>query len=201
MMILPLLAFAAALAVAACGSSSPSSSGSALTSSRYNSALKFAQCMRANGVSNFPDPSQTSGSGIQIQASQGPNGQTLKVNGTSVDAPAFQSAQTKCQKYMPQGPALSSSQLAKVRQNVLKMAECMRSHGVPNFPDPTVSTGPGGHGVGIQIGGGGVDPKSPAFLAAQKICGGPGAITPGVVRKAPGATGASSGSSQAASGG
>jgi hypothetical protein len=60
----------------------------------------------------------------------------------------------------------------------------MRSHGVPNFPDPTVQSGPGGGvGIGIRVqAGSGIDPKSPAFEAAQKICqpilqkaGGPGA--------------------------
>lgn len=46
----------------------------------------------------------------------------------------------------------------------LKFADCMRSHGVPNFPDP----GPGG---GIQIGAGsGVSPGSPAFQSAQNAC-------------------------------
>jgi hypothetical protein len=41
----------------------------------------------------------------------------------------------------------------------------MRTHGVPNFPDPS----PGG---GIQLNAGsGVNPASPAFQAAQKACG------------------------------
>jgi hypothetical protein len=40
----------------------------------------------------------------------------------------------------------------------------MRSHGVPNFPDP-------GSGGGIQIGpGSGIDPRSPKFQAAQQAC-------------------------------
>ena len=49
----------------------------------------------------------------------------------------------------------------------------MRSHGVPNFPDPSHGGG------GIQLGSG-INPQSPAFQAAQKICfkllpgGGPG---------------------------
>jgi hypothetical protein len=47
----------------------------------------------------------------------------------------------------------------------------MRSHGVPNFPDPQFETGPGG-GVGIRLGGPGVNPNSPAFQTAEKACGG-----------------------------
>jgi hypothetical protein len=51
------------------------------------------------------------------------------------------------------------------------MATCMRSHGVPNFPDPKVQAGPNG-GVGVQLNasGGGPNPSSPTFQAAQKIC-------------------------------
>ena len=50
------------------------------------------------------------------------------------------------------------------------MARCMRSHGVPNFPDPQFATGPNG-GLGVKIGGAGIDPSSPAFQAASKECG------------------------------
>jgi hypothetical protein len=39
---------------------------------------------------------------------------------------------------------------------------CMRSHGVPNFPDPSSSGG-------IQINGS-IDPNSPQFQAAQRVC-------------------------------
>ncbi len=60
----------------------------------------------------------------------------------------------------------------------LKFADCMRSHGVPNFPDPT-----GGGGIHIQAGSG-INPQSPSFKAAQQACfkllpgGGPGAQHP-----------------------
>ena len=51
------------------------------------------------------------------------------------------------------------------------MARCMRANGVPNFPDPIVGTGSGGHGVrlGFRVGPG-VDPQSPAFQSAQQKC-------------------------------
>jgi hypothetical protein len=44
-------------------------------------------------------------------------------------------------------------------------SECMRSHGVPNFPDPVV-TPSGGYGFRTQ----GVDPKSAAFRSAGEAC-------------------------------
>jgi hypothetical protein len=60
----------------------------------------------------------------------------------------------------------------------LAFASCMRSHGVPNFPDPSA-------GGGIQISSSsGINPFSPAFKAAQSQCakllpgGGPGAHGP-----------------------
>jgi hypothetical protein len=46
----------------------------------------------------------------------------------------------------------------------------MREHGVPNFPDPTVTSDGGGIAVAS---GGGLNPRSPAFRQAQKICQGP----------------------------
>jgi hypothetical protein len=52
----------------------------------------------------------------------------------------------------------------------IKFSDCMRSHGVPNFPDP-------GSGGGIQINSSsGINPQSPAFQSAQKACAklGPG---------------------------
>jgi hypothetical protein len=50
------------------------------------------------------------------------------------------------------------------RNAFLAVSTCMRSHGVPNFPDP-------GAGGGIQITpGSGLNPRTPAFQAAQKTC-------------------------------
>jgi len=61
----------------------------------------------------------------------------------------------------------------------------MRSHGVPNFPDPSAGGG------GIQIpSGSGIDPRSPAFQSAQNACsklmpgGGPGRGSASGSRKA-----------------
>jgi hypothetical protein len=54
----------------------------------------------------------------------------------------------------------------------------MREHGVPNYPDPTITGNGNGHGHGHGITtssggpGAGINPQSPAFQQAQKICGG-----------------------------
>jgi hypothetical protein len=49
--------------------------------------------------------------------------------------------------------------------NALNASRCMRSHGVPNFPDPIL----GGH-FGFMAGSG-IDPDSPTFKAAYSYCG------------------------------
>jgi hypothetical protein len=167
---------AAAVALAACGGSSPTKPSKQAGVNGSGSALKLAQCMRTHGVPDFPDPSSRGGFGIQ-QSSGRSGGGTISVDGhqLSVSAPAFHTAMQACQKYQPQGPPISGAQLAKLQKGALKMAQCMRTHGVPNFPDPKVGTGPDGHGVGISIGSraggaGQINPGSPAFQAANKIC-------------------------------
>jgi hypothetical protein len=168
-------ALAAATTIAACGSGAPTGSttpsrtssptgSSASTGSGSNSTsstLAFSKCMRANGVPNFPD---LSSNGMLIQG----NAQTMSVNGVSVSAPAFQAARAQCQKYLPSVHA-SPAQTAQQRQRGLKFAKCMRSHGVPNFPDPEVITGPGGRQEAYLPG---IDPQSPAFQGGARACGG-----------------------------
>lgn len=62
-----------------------------------------------------------------------------------------------------------SSSAPPGRASALDFSRCMRSHGVPNFPDPN-SNG-GFSGTSQQGGGtGGLDPNSPAFLSAQQTC-------------------------------
>jgi hypothetical protein len=179
-------ALAATLLVAGCASSSTKSANdpSSTQSSAQSSGILFAECMRSHGVPNFPDPKAGSGGGLQIQASErNGQGQTVTVNGVSVNAPAFQSAMKACQKDMPKPKPISGG-ITQLRANAIKYGECMRSNGVPNFPDPKVQSGANG-GVGVQIGGSGIDPQSPAFKAAQQKCrsimglpgGGPGTPT------------------------
>ncbi len=46
----------------------------------------------------------------------------------------------------------------------IRFAECMRTHGVPNLPDP------GANGSISITPGSGIDPQSPAFQHAQSAC-------------------------------
>jgi hypothetical protein len=121
--------------------------------------------MRSRGVSNYPDP--TNGE-LKLQVQKTPN--STSVNGVEVNGPAFQSALQACRSYLPNGGRPSAAQTAQAKAKALAMSRCMRSHGVPNFPDPQFQAGPGG-GLGIRIGGPGINPNSPAFQTAQKACG------------------------------
>jgi hypothetical protein len=163
-------ALAAATTIAACGSSAPAGSTAASrtsssdsigsSSNSTGSTLAFSSCMRANGVPNFPD---LSNHGMLIQG----NAQTVSVNGVSLNAPAFRTARAQCQKYLPAERA-NATQTARQSERGLEFAKCMRSHGVPKFPDPKVISTQGGN---QQVYLPGVNPQSPAFEAAAKSCG------------------------------
>lgn len=153
-----------AIALTACGSSAKPTGGDA-------AAIRFAACMRAHGVSDFPDPSP--GGGIQIPSGDNPR------------APAFQSAQHACSKLLPKGGPLSGPVSESRKLQMLRLAECMRRHGLSTFPDPTSTPPQPGNGAGIAFGAPGsfiAVPQtllqSPAFKGAAAACGFPGAGRP-----------------------
>ena len=132
---------------------------------------KFAGCMRAHGVKNFPDP------GSQGLIQIGPS------SGIDPSSPTFQAAQSACRKLLPNGGQPSPQQVAKMQHQALAFSACMRSHGLPDFPDPTFTA----HGIRMAIRGGpgsDLNPQSPAFQAAQKACQ---SKLPGKIAAVPGA--------------
>jgi hypothetical protein len=139
------------------GSTSDSRTGISLAGGNATQALAFSQCMRAHGVGDFPDPNAQG----QIQIGGGPD------SDLSPNNPAFQKAQNACQSKMPKP---SPAQQAQALQNALKMAQCMRDHGITDFPDP--QSGPGGR-ISISLHGSpgsDLNPNDPAFQRAQKVC-------------------------------
>jgi hypothetical protein len=158
-------------------SSSPESESSA---SAQQKIIAFSHCMRTHGVPEFPEPSE----GHVLLRSSDRNGHVTGVNPRSAQ---FQAASKACAKLSPKGgKAPSPAEQAKLQEKALQFSQCMRTHGVPSFPDPEFSSG---GGVGIRIGGrkdgpSRIDPSSPEFQAAQRACqsimpgpkgGGPGA--------------------------
>jgi len=90
--------------------------------------LRYSQCMRDNGVPEFPDP-EFSGDG----AGSGGVGITVP---DGVSREKLDAANEKCRQYMPNGgerQPMDAEELEKLRQ----FAQCMREHGFPDFPDPT----------------------------------------------------------------
>lgn len=159
-----------ALALAACGGGSSQSSGSSAGSSQ----LALAECMRSHGVPNFPDPTKgPGGEGFSVTAS--PGSSAVTIDGIQFNGPVFQSADRACH-FLSGGsgpPTITESQ----KEALFAKARCLREHGVPNFPDPTI--GPGGHGIGIRLPPG-VSPDSPAFRQAARACRAVGAPIPHV---------------------
>jgi hypothetical protein len=148
----------ASLTAATAGGRTPSISTKA---GPAQAGLAFSKCMRASGVPNFPDLGSI---GIQIAG----GGETISVNGVSLNAPAYRAARAKCQKYLPAHTTTTPSPQAQAQQRAsgLKFANCMRSRGVPNFPDPKYFNG------GQQVYFPGINPSAPAFQTAAKACGG-----------------------------
>jgi hypothetical protein len=182
--------------VAHVGSSTTSSNGSgapggqsAAPESRASAQQKlvaFARCMRSHGEPEFPEPTEGN-----IEIHGGPK------SSLNPESAQFQAAEKACKSLQPAGKAPSPAQAAQMQAQALKFSECMRSHGVPNFPDPTFS----GHGASIRIKGGpgsGLDPNSPQFEAAQKACQSVsplGKAPPGASTSSAGGPGGQSGSS------
>jgi hypothetical protein len=127
--------------------------------SRRAALVAFSACMRKHGLPNFPDP-KPAGSGF---------GLTLRTeNGIDVRSPQFKRAQQACKKLLPNGGKPNPQEQAEQLQAALRYSVCMRSHGVPNFPDPKATSD-----GGIEVGPGpksSVDPDSPQFKAAEKAC-------------------------------
>lgn len=122
--------------------------------------------MRSHGVPNYPDPTQGPG-GQGFSISQAIGSTTVTIDGIAFNGPAFDAAVKTCKLFGGGSapPPVSESQ----KQKELAFARCMRTHGVPNFPDPRF---PAGGGIERALAPG-VTPQSPAFQAAAKACGGP----------------------------
>jgi hypothetical protein len=125
-------AIAAATVIAACGSNSPnspsgSSSGQPIGARTQHDEVRFSSCMRSHGVSSFPDPDSS--------------GQIPQDKVTPLaSSPQFRVAQGACQHLLPNtsAPRDTHAEVQAALRGMVRFAACMRSHGVQNWPDPTV---------------------------------------------------------------
>ena len=149
-------------ATAGCGSTgAPSGTVTNGSSGPSPSFLRFAKCMRANGVPNISDSGKITGSDV------------------NPSSPSFQDAFRTCKKQLPGGgpPAQASEQQ---KQQLVATSECMRAHGVSGFPDPITAASPpsdpqnysSAEGVGNLwlLVPKTIDVNSPAYERAAKAC-------------------------------
>jgi hypothetical protein len=144
------------------------SSGQSSPSALDSDALAYAKCMRASGVPSFPDPQ--AGGGFLFHASAG----------MSPSSPVFKAAQAQCRHFMPPGPGSGPPPSPQTLAHFLRVAQCMRKHGVYDFPDPrtSVPSNPLGSGTGvisdiegvILIFPSTIDQQSPVFTQAAAVC-------------------------------
>lgn len=137
-------------------SGSPQSTGAAPSAS--GNAVAFAQCMRAHGVPSYPDPSSVAG---HVDSSQ------LGVSDT-----VYETAKTTCNRLYPQphSAGLTTAQQQKLEAQLLNFAKCMRSHGLPSFPDPNPASTIWGSSGQVFTVPSGIDPNSPQFTFAENAC-------------------------------
>lgn len=147
----------AGLLLAACGSpaaTNPPTNGgstSAGSSSSLTQAVAYSQCIRAHGVPDFPDPVQTPGGHYGY-----------RTRGIDPNSAALQGALLACSN-LPSPWTSTGQQLSPAQQQEwLNWAQCIRTHGESDFPDPTFS--------GSEVHDSGVALRSPQLQSAMDSC-------------------------------
>jgi hypothetical protein len=131
---LAVLAAAVAVLTSACGvhiSFGNGNGAAASGSATFRAELAFAHCMQTHGLPNFPDPTNANeGFGVSGQ---------LNGNATGPLAQAHDA----CAHLLPRGSSAAGTGTVTQSQinQALKIVQCLRAHGEPNFPDPTVQSG------------------------------------------------------------
>jgi hypothetical protein len=139
---------------AGCGSSNGPSSSTASSGGPLVRALAYTRCMRRHGIHDFPDPTTPPGGGVTFQFNGGA-GSDLNQND-----PTFQAASQACRTLSPGGQQAPTAPTRQIAEEVT-WARCLRSHGVPGFPDPNSSG---------AIDSAKFDPTSAAFQRASAAC-------------------------------
>jgi hypothetical protein len=143
----------AVIALAGCGGGDtggrPAASSSAGGAQDAAGLRAAAQCMRANGYPNFPDPVENDGRW------------TFPLSGDAMPTPpAACMAMFDANKHGgPGGRERTGEDMAKLRQ----FADCVRKNGVPDWPDPDDS---GKFQPPARIN----PDQDPAFRAAYRTC-------------------------------
>jgi hypothetical protein len=173
-----LLLFFAGVTAAACGgassgvasvgtstattapSSAAGSSGAPPSPKLQKAQLAYSVCIRAHGVANFPDPLTGGGYPDGYMRQIDPNGS------------AYDSATKECASLADAADMApyTKAQMAAHIAAMLKIAECMRDHGIAGFPDPDAE---GGFKAPVGGSSSSIDFSSSQYAAAAKACNGP----------------------------
>jgi hypothetical protein len=143
------LAATVLLALAGCSGGGASSGAGNAHAANPNSPdadlMRMVQCFRAHGMPEWPDPNYD------------PRDGRWHLDGPPLKADTRQA----CAAVMPHATPASPLPSAQFH-DLLRYAQCLRAHGVPNWPDPTVD------GVFATN----INPKTdPAVQAAEPACG------------------------------
>ena len=153
------------LLTAACGSGTSSSSTSSTSGTSSSGTrgvpaayasdqLGLARCLRAHGVPNYPDPNAS--------GQEPPGAKQLTFT------PQGQTAVGACSYWGHRIDNAVAAQNQAVVGEYVRFAECMRAHGLPNFPDPVTAE----RRVEFVLSASqdGFDPHSPQVLAKAHQC-------------------------------
>lgn len=161
-LLLAALAIVAVLmgALAGCGAASPApgAAGNPTASLQQRARtvwLQFAQCVRAHGAPNFPDPQVDS----QGHANFGQSPQT------KTEAGQAQGACGSILNRLPASVTHNAPVTAAQLHELTLFAHCLRQHGLPQWPDPQPDGAFRLAGTPYATTG-----KSPQFLAATHAC-------------------------------
>jgi hypothetical protein len=167
--VLAALAAALVLAPVACSggsaptAASPSPSGA---QSELEATRRFAQCARTHGYPAFPDPVVDERSRVTFSEANRAAGVALKRQLFAVaKVPACKGLYTEMQRmHTPLGRQTAMPNAAAIQQ-LQRFAQCIREHGIPNWPDPKSDGSFSISGLGLG------DPKkSPTIRTATNAC-------------------------------
>jgi hypothetical protein len=93
----------------------------------HDGKVKYSECMRANGVADFPNPNAEG---------------LFPYGGISVSKPVWTNAVAACEEQQPPGWSTDGQRTPEQQVAALEFAHCVRDHGVPDFPDPATARDP-----------------------------------------------------------
>jgi hypothetical protein len=149
----PALVVGVIVLASGCGGSVSKPDASSSPTANVAKAVAYANCMREHGVD------VSVGSNGNINITSGGSGGGSGSGGQQQS----QAAENACRNLLPPASSQVQAHQEQALKQALKYTLCMRSHGMPDFPDPSEVSG-------RPIGFSGVDAASPAYPKANQVC-------------------------------